>query len=97
MPDEDIPILNKLLSFLIDEIGSRKRKASLEAIQTEMKEEWPTLDDVERAYVEKVLSHTHGNKQSAARVLNVDRKTLDRMIKRYGLSLLEARIRGASG
>jgi DNA-binding NtrC family response regulator len=35
------------------------------------------------SYVEKVLAHTGGNKQAAARLLNVDRKTLDRMIKRY--------------
>jgi DNA-binding NtrC family response regulator len=96
LTDEPNPILSKLLSFLIDEIGSAKKIASLEALQTEMKEEWPSLDDVEGAYVEKVLRHTHGNKQAAARVLNVDRKTLDRMIKRHSLSLLEARTRGAS-
>jgi len=30
-----------------------------------------------------VLEHTGGNKQAAARILAVDRKTLDRMIKRH--------------
>ena len=30
-----------------------------------------------------VLENTRGNKQAAARVLAVDRKTLDRMIKRH--------------
>lgn len=97
MPHEDNPTVSKLLSLLIDEIGSAKKIANLEAIQTEIKEEWPTLDDVEGAYVEAVLRHTHGNKQAAARLLNVDRKTLDRMIKRHNLSLLEARTQGASG
>jgi DNA-binding NtrC family response regulator len=29
------------------------------------------------------LEHTGGNKQAASRVLGVDRKTLDRMIKRH--------------
>jgi DNA-binding NtrC family response regulator len=45
-------------------------------------ETWPELTVVEGAYVARVLEHTNWNKQAAARVLNVDRKTLDRMIKR---------------
>jgi ActR/RegA family two-component response regulator len=44
--------------------------------------EWPFLDEVEVAYVDTVLRHTNGNKQAAARLLKIDRKTLDRMIKR---------------
>src|SRR3984893_2074906 len=46
-------------------------------------EEWPTLAVVEGRYMDRVLAHTGGNKQAAARLLNVDRKTLDRMIKRH--------------
>ena len=46
-------------------------------------EEWPTLAVVEGRYMDRVLTHTGGNKQAAARLLNVDRKTLDRMIKRH--------------
>src|SRR4051812_35694372 len=46
-------------------------------------EEWVPLAEIEGRYVAKVLAHTHGNKQAAARVLRVDRKTLDRMIKRH--------------
>jgi two-component system response regulator AtoC len=45
--------------------------------------EWPTLAVIEGRYMERVLAHTGGNKQAAARLLNVDRKTLDRMIKRH--------------
>ena len=88
MPDKDISTLNKILSLIIDEIASTKKIASLEAIQDEVKEEWPALADVEGAYVEKVLHHTRGNKQAAARLLNVDRKTLDRMISRHKISLV---------
>jgi len=47
------------------------------------KEEWVTLSEIEGRYVAQVLEHTRGNKQAAARVLAVDRKTLDRMIKRH--------------
>lgn len=46
-------------------------------------EEWPTLAVIEGRYMDRVLAHTGGNKQAAARLLNVDRKTLDRMIKRH--------------
>jgi DNA-binding NtrC family response regulator len=46
-------------------------------------EDWVTLSEIEGRYVARVLEHTHGNKQAAARVLSVDRKTLDRMIKRH--------------
>ncbi len=48
-------------------------------------EEWPTLAVVEGRYVSRVVEHTGGNKQAAARILDVDRKTLDRMIKRHGI------------
>jgi len=46
-------------------------------------EDWPTLATIEGRYMDRVLAHTGGNKQAAARLLNVDRKTLDRMIKRH--------------
>ncbi len=48
-------------------------------------EEWPTLATVEGRFVARVLAHTGGNKQAAARLLDVDRKTLQRMIKRHNL------------
>jgi DNA-binding NtrC family response regulator len=47
------------------------------------KEEWPLLSEVEARYVARVLARTGGNKQAASRLLGVDRKTLDRMIKRH--------------
>ena len=50
-------------------------------------EEWPLLATIEGRYVAKVLAHTSGNKQAASRLLGVDRKTLDRMIKRHKISL----------
>ena len=46
-------------------------------------QDWVPLSEIEGQYVTKVLEHTRGNKQAAARVLGVDRKTLDRMIKRH--------------
>ena len=61
-------------------------------------EEWVSLAEIEGRYVAKVLAHTRGNKQAAARVLRVDRKTLDRMIKRHHIETesLRERARASS-
>ena len=57
-------------------------------------EEWVPLSEIEAQYVARVLEHTRGNKQAAARVLAVDRKTLDRMIKRHHIETQFMRDRG---
>jgi DNA-binding NtrC family response regulator len=49
-------------------------------------EEHVPLSVIEGRHVARVLAYTGGNKQAAARLLNVDRKTLDRMIKRHKIS-----------
>ena len=53
--------------------------------------DWVTLSEIEGRYVARVLEHTLGNKQAAARLLAVDRKTLDRMIKRHNIDCHHAR------
>jgi DNA-binding NtrC family response regulator len=58
------------------------------------REEWVPLSQIEGRYVAQVLEHTRGNKQAAARVLAVDRKTLDRMIKRHHIDSEKARRAG---
>src|SRR5215213_746644 len=54
-------------------------------------DDWVTLSAIEGRYVARVLEHTRGNKQAAARILAVDRKTLDRMIKRHNIDCQRAR------
>jgi DNA-binding NtrC family response regulator len=54
-------------------------------------DDWVTLSEIEGRYVARVLIHTRGNKQAAARVLSVDRKTLDRMIKRHHIDCQHAK------
>jgi two-component system, NtrC family, response regulator HydG len=44
-----------------------------------------TLDDIERAHIERVLRETQHNMSRAARVLDIDRTTLYNKLKRYGL------------
>jgi DNA-binding NtrC family response regulator len=50
-------------------------------------ERWLTMAEVEADYVKRVLDHTKGNKQAAVRLLNVDRKTVERMIQRYDIKI----------
>ena len=45
-------------------------------------DDWPTLQVVERRYIDRVLSRTGGNKTRAAEVLGIDRRTLNRMFAR---------------
>ena len=42
-----------------------------------------SLDEVERAHIEKVISECEGNLSRAARVLQIDRTTLYHKLKRY--------------
>ncbi len=47
-------------------------------------EDWPTLDQLEQRYIQLLVSR-HKEKQRIADILGVDRTTLYRKLKRYGL------------
>ncbi|MBI5866909.1 MAG: sigma-54-dependent Fis family transcriptional regulator [candidate division Zixibacteria bacterium] len=44
------------------------------------RDSYPTLDQLEEAYIAWILERTGGNKQLAARILNIDRKTILRRL-----------------
>ena len=67
------------------EAPAGKAEEGMQAAASAEQEEWPTLEEVEKRYVARVLEHTGGNKQAAARLLGVDRKTIERMMKRYNI------------
>ncbi len=48
-------------------------------------EDLPALDELERRYLLYLLEVTGGNRTRAAQILHVDRRTLYRMIERYGI------------
>jgi DNA-binding NtrC family response regulator len=48
-------------------------------------ETWPTLEEHEIDYIRRVLEETGGNKTLASSILGIDRVSLWRKIKRYGL------------
>ena len=64
--------------------ASSRLTGQLEAIesgQAAIDADWPTLETLERRYVDKVLAHTGQNKTAAAQLLGIDRRTLQRMPK----------------
>jgi transcriptional regulator with GAF, ATPase, and Fis domain len=50
---------------------------------------WLSLEDMEKQHIQDVLQATQGNKQKAAQILGINRRSLYRMAKRYGLNLDE--------
>ena len=58
------------------------RETGLENTGKLEKDEWQTLAGMEQEYVNRVLAFTGGNKQAASRILNIDRKTLARIVNR---------------
>jgi two-component system, NtrC family, response regulator AtoC len=48
---------------------------------------WVPLSEIERRYLVRVLYHTRGNKKRAAEILEVDRKTLSRMVERHVINV----------
>ena len=44
--------------------------------------DWPTLEELQRRYIERVLAHTGQNKTSAANILGIDRRTIQRLESR---------------
>jgi DNA-binding NtrC family response regulator len=46
----------------------------------------PTLDEVDKRYVQYVLSRTQGNVSQAAKILDIDRRSLYRMLDRFKIA-----------
>ncbi len=50
-------------------------------------DDWPTLDELEAGYIERVLAHCEGNKRRAAHILGIGRRTLYRRLESNGRDL----------
>jgi transcriptional regulator with PAS, ATPase and Fis domain len=46
----------------------------------------PTLDEIERQHILRILEETHGNRERAAAVLGISSRTLYRKLREYGAS-----------
>jgi DNA-binding NtrC family response regulator len=91
---EDLPERIRLAQETTTQHGAHARQADAaqpppphgDADAAKASEQWVPLSEIEGRYVRRVLEHTRGNKQAAARLLGIDRKTLQRMIARHNLS-----------
>jgi transcriptional regulator with GAF, ATPase, and Fis domain len=45
----------------------------------------PTMDELQRRYLQLILDENQGKKRRAARVLGLDRRTVQRLVSRYML------------
>jgi transcriptional regulator of acetoin/glycerol metabolism len=77
---QDLP--DQILSYQISSGASEPQDVNLDEPQT-----WLSLAEVEADHVRRVLDHTKGNKQAAIRLLKIDRKTIERMIKRHDINI----------
>lgn len=60
------------------------RNATTVAVR-DTRQVWPSLDRHEKQYILEVLDEVEGNRSAAAKILGIDRVSLWRKIKRYGL------------
>lgn len=61
------------------------QQAGLDEVETEMRQNLPSLQDLERRYLQIVLEKTGGKKDKAAQILGINRRTLYRKEREYGL------------
>jgi two-component system, NtrC family, response regulator HydG len=76
--------LTKLAEITVDDLPEKIRdfQSSSMVISGDNPDEMPTLEEVERRYIRRVLKAVGGNKTHAARVLGLDRRTLYRRLDR---------------
>jgi transcriptional regulator with PAS, ATPase and Fis domain len=55
--------------------------------QTYPKDELPTLDEVKRKVIVRTLAYTKGRKLAAARILGIERRTLNRLIEKLNITV----------
>ncbi len=65
---------------IVDDVGSESAVGNVPQNQS-----WPTLEDHEKSYILEVLDEVEGRRSEAAKILGIDRVSLWRKIKRYGL------------
>jgi transcriptional regulator of acetoin/glycerol metabolism len=68
-----------------DVIGHSQPAAAPEVRVEPLFEGTPTLEELKKSYILHLLS-THGNMSRVARLLDVDRRSLYRMIERYHIT-----------
>ena len=84
---ESAVALTRFAEITVEDLPEKIRdyKSSHVIVAADDPAELPTLDEVEKRYILRVMQTVHGNKALASRVLGLDRKTLYRKLDRYGV------------
>ncbi len=69
-------------TILVNHLPSDLKTPNIHLMRVD-RDEWITLEDHERNYIEKVLDYTDGNKTKASYILGIDRTSLWRKINRF--------------
>lgn len=95
---EDVVLTNLRIDDLLDEEPKTEanRNTEQEFLETSVDpmvdlfgsfiQQETSLDELDRYYIHAVLNSTEWNKSKASRVLQIERTTLDRRLKKYGIS-----------
>ena len=78
-------ILTSGTTIGVESLPARVTERRSEPLMAERAAANPTLETIERAYIQFVLQSEQGNKTRAAEVLGIDPSTLHRKIARYGV------------
>jgi len=70
---------------LPEKLQSAQVRSAARSPLTALFEDLPALDELERRYLLYILEVAGGNRTRAAEILGIDRRTLYRMIERYGI------------
>ena len=70
---------------LPEKLQSAQVRAAARSPLSALFEDLPALDELERRYLLYILEVAGGNRTRAAEILGIDRRTLYRMIERYGI------------
>ena len=70
----------------VDDLPAELRGAAGAGAAGDLVGDAPTLDELKRRYIRRVLEESGGNVSRAAAILGVDRRSLYRMLQRYGIN-----------
>jgi len=85
-------ILSQSQTIHVDDLPDYLQEANEKSASEILFADFPTLEEVTRRYLMHVLEHTAGNKEDAARIMGVDRRTIYRWRKRYAMSVEDSDI-----
>src|SRR5262245_24012101 len=70
----------------IAEITEKTREAESSGIIPNLIADWPSMDELQRRYLELMLARNDGNRSRTAEALGLDRRTVQRMLAKHQLS-----------